>query len=172
MPEVSSERRSFIPLGFEPPATLSSNLVKIAANATLFHFAVLTNFIHNAWMRSVCGRLKSDSAIRPALATTTFPGPTRRPRNSTKPSNPQGKQCLTPARNFPAPRWLLCTTPSPCPQRCARHTKPWIRLLGYGGGKDDASRVSFLFERYQALTSLLPAPNATGRKRPAKMASA
>jgi hypothetical protein len=41
---------------------------------------------------------------------------------------------------------------------------------GYGGGKDDASRVAFLFERYQALTSLLPTPKAT--KRPTKTASA
>jgi hypothetical protein len=51
LPEVSSERRQFIPLGFEQPATLCSNLVKIAPGATLFHFGVLSSTMHNAWVR-------------------------------------------------------------------------------------------------------------------------
>ncbi len=60
LPEVSSERRAFIPFGFEQPATLCSNLVKLAPDATLFHFGILSSTIHNAWVRYTCGRLKSD----------------------------------------------------------------------------------------------------------------
>ena len=49
LPEVSSERRQFIPFGFEQPSTLCSNLVKIAPGATLLHFGILSSTMHNAW---------------------------------------------------------------------------------------------------------------------------
>ena len=59
IPEVSSERRAFIPIGFESPNTLASNLVKIVPDASLFHFGVLSSAMHMAWVRSTCGRLES-----------------------------------------------------------------------------------------------------------------
>lgn len=67
IPEVSSERRKFIPIGFEQPTTFCSNLVRMLPNATLFHFGVLTSTMHNAWVRSVCGRLKSDFRYSAAI---------------------------------------------------------------------------------------------------------
>ena len=60
IPEVSSERRKYVPMGFMSPDILCSNLVKIIPNATLYHFGILTSNVHMAWMRAVCGRLKSD----------------------------------------------------------------------------------------------------------------
>lgn len=60
IPEVSSERRRYIPMGFISPDALCSNLVKLIPNATLYHFGILTSQFHNAWMRTVAGRLKSD----------------------------------------------------------------------------------------------------------------
>ena len=59
IPEVSSERRAFIPIGFMHPDTLCSNLVKIVPNATLYHFGILSSTMHMAWVRAVCGRLES-----------------------------------------------------------------------------------------------------------------
>ncbi|MEZ5435348.1 MAG: type IIL restriction-modification enzyme MmeI [Pseudomonadales bacterium] len=60
VPSVSSERRQFIPVGFMSSDVIASNLCLIIPNASLFHFGVLTSTMHNAWMRTVCGRLKSD----------------------------------------------------------------------------------------------------------------
>lgn len=60
IPEVSSERRRYIPMGFIGPETMCSNLVKLIPNADLYHFGILQSQFHNAWMRTVCGRLKSD----------------------------------------------------------------------------------------------------------------
>ncbi len=51
IPEVSSERRHFIPIGFMQPDTLCSNLVKIIPHARLYHFGILQSTMHNAWMR-------------------------------------------------------------------------------------------------------------------------
>jgi hypothetical protein len=75
IPEVSSERRLFIPVGFMEPETLSSNLVKILPNATLYHFGILSSTIHNAWMRAVCGRLKSDYRYSAGIVYNNFPWP-------------------------------------------------------------------------------------------------
>ena len=60
IPEVSSEKRKYIPIGFMSPDILCSNKLRLMLNATLFHFGVLTSNVHMAWMRVVTGRLKSD----------------------------------------------------------------------------------------------------------------
>jgi hypothetical protein len=73
IPEVSSERRKYIPMGFLSPDILSSNLVKIIPNAEIFHFGVLTSNVHMAWVRAVCGRLKSDYRYSKDIVYNNFP---------------------------------------------------------------------------------------------------
>ncbi len=75
IPEVSSERRPFIPIGYELPTTFASNLVKIVADAKLFHFGILSSTMHNAWMRQVGGRLKSDYRYSKDIVYNNFPWP-------------------------------------------------------------------------------------------------
>ena len=60
VPSVSSERRRYVPMGFLHADTIPTNLVLIIPSATLYHFGVLESNVHMAWMRAVCGRLKSD----------------------------------------------------------------------------------------------------------------
>ena len=73
IPEVSSERRKYIPMGFLTPDILCSNLVKIVPNASLYHFGVLTSNVHMAWVRAVCGRLKSDYRYSKDIVYNNFP---------------------------------------------------------------------------------------------------
>ena len=75
IPEVSSERRPYIPMGFIEPDTLSSNLVKISSEAKLYHFGVLSSAMHMAWVRTVCGRLKSDYRYSIKIVYNNFPWP-------------------------------------------------------------------------------------------------
>jgi hypothetical protein len=75
IPEVSSERRRYVPMGFMNPDVLCSNLVKIIPNATLYHFGVLTSNVHMSWMRAVCGRLKSDYRYSKDVVYNNFPWP-------------------------------------------------------------------------------------------------
>lgn len=75
IPEVSSERRRYVPMGFMTPDILCSNLVKIIPNATLYHFGILTSNVHMAWMRAVCGRLKSDYRYSKDVVYNNFPWP-------------------------------------------------------------------------------------------------
>ena len=60
IPRVSSEKRKYIPIGFVDGEVIANDACQLVPNATLYHFGVLTSNVHNAWMRTVCGRLKSD----------------------------------------------------------------------------------------------------------------
>lgn len=75
IPEVSSERRRYIPIGFLSSDILCSNLVKIVPDATLYHFGILTSNVHMSWMRAVCGRLKSDYRYSKDVVYNNFPWP-------------------------------------------------------------------------------------------------
>lgn len=75
VPSVSSERRRYVPIGFIKADVISSNAVQIIPNATLYHFGVLTSNVHMAWMRVVCGRLKSDYRYSKEQVYNTFPWP-------------------------------------------------------------------------------------------------
>ena len=87
IPKVSSERRRYIPLGFIEPNTLCSDLVFLAANVTLYHFGVLHSQFHNAWVRTVCGRLKSDYRYSGGVVYNNFIWP--------QPSEAQRRQIET-----------------------------------------------------------------------------
>ena len=76
VPEVSSEKRRYVPMGFLTPETLCSNLVKVIPNATIYHFGILTSNIHNAWMRAVCGRLEMRYRYSNTVVYNNFPWPT------------------------------------------------------------------------------------------------
>ena len=75
IPKVSSERRRYIPMGFMTPDTLSSDLVFIVPNATIYQFGVLQSNVHMAWTRVVCGRLKSDYRYSKDIVYNNFPWP-------------------------------------------------------------------------------------------------
>ena len=96
IPEVSSERRKYVPMGFMTPDILCSNLVKIVPNATLYHFGVLTSNVHMAWMRAVCGRLKSDYRYSKDIVYNNFPWPT--PTDEQKVKIEQTAQAILDAR--------------------------------------------------------------------------
>ena len=74
IPEVSSERRKYVPIGFLTPNVIASSKLYVVPDATLWMFGVLTSIVHMAWMRIVCGRLKSDYSYSPAVYNN-FPWP-------------------------------------------------------------------------------------------------
>lgn len=75
VPESSSERRNYIPMGFMSPQVLCSNLVKIIGRGTIFHLGILQSRIHMAWVKIVCGRLKSDFRYSGRIVYNNFPWP-------------------------------------------------------------------------------------------------
>jgi hypothetical protein len=75
IPSVSSERRKYIPIGFMPPNVIASNLCLIIPNSTNYHLGILTSLMHMTWVKSVCGRLKSDFRYSNGIVYNNFPWP-------------------------------------------------------------------------------------------------
>lgn len=75
IPVVSSQRRRYIPMGFMHPGVLCSNQVNMIPNANLYHLGILESNVHMAWVRAVCGRLKSDYRYSKAIVYNNFPWP-------------------------------------------------------------------------------------------------
>lgn len=96
IPRVSSERRRFIPIGFLSPDIFTSDSAHIIPNATLYHFGILTSNVHNAWMRVVCGRLKSDYRYSKDVVYNNFPWPSPTPEQ--KAAIEQSAQAILDAR--------------------------------------------------------------------------
>ncbi len=96
IPEVSSEKRRYIPIGYLDDSKLCSNKLRLVPSATLFIFGVLESNVHMAWMRCVCGRLKSDYDYSIKIVYNNFPWPT--PTEQQKAKIKQTAQAILDAR--------------------------------------------------------------------------
>ena len=75
IPQTSSERRDYVPIGWLEPPEIPSEKLRLLPEATLIHFALLTSAMHMAWMRAVTGRMKSDYMYSVGVVYNTFPMP-------------------------------------------------------------------------------------------------
>ena len=76
IPRHSSENRKYIPIGFVEPDIICGDANLLMPEATLYHFGLLMSNVHNAWMRAVCGRIKSDYRYSVNVVYNNFPWPT------------------------------------------------------------------------------------------------
>ena len=159
VPEVSSQKRKYIPMGFFSPNNFCSNLVKLIPNATLYHFGVLESNIHMAWMRAVCGRLKSDYRYSANIVYNNFPWPDA--TDAQKSKIEQTAQGILDARAlYPDSSLadLYDELTMPPELRKAHQKNDQAVLAAYGIKKGDAAYssesacVAELMRRYQALT--------------------
>ena len=108
IPEVSSEKRRYIPMGYLDDSKLCSNKLRLMPDANLFEFGVLESNVHMAWMRCVCGRLKSDYDYSIKIVYNNFPWPTPPVIYLTK-SSRLHKPFWTHAHFIRIAVWLTCT---------------------------------------------------------------
>jgi len=189
IPEVSSERRTYIPLGYLTPETLASNKLRLLPHATLWQFGVLHSAMHMAWTRSTCGRMKSDFQYSISIVYNNFPWPFNTSGSESNPAPAQvqkaqeaietAAQTVLDARaQFPGSSLADLYDPLTMPPALlkAHHKLDAAVDKAYqlcGGKKSyasDAERVAFLFELYQRYTSLLPAAKPTKAAKPRTVA--
>ena len=160
IPEVSSERRRYVPIGFMDKSIIASNKLLIIADATMYHFGVLTSNVHMAWMRTVCGRLKSDYQYSSANVYNTFPWPT--PTEQQKLKIEQTAQAILDARAlYPNSSLadLYDELTMPPELRKAHQANDRAVMDAYGFVKGSPARtsesacVAELMKMYQTLTS-------------------
>ncbi len=75
IPKVSSEDRRYIPISYVEPGIIINGSALMIPNATLYHFGVLSSNVHNAWMRVIAGRMKSDYQYSAGMVYNNFPWP-------------------------------------------------------------------------------------------------
>lgn len=173
IPEVSSERRPIMPIGYVGPETLCSNKLRLMPDATPFHFGVLTSRMHMAWMRTVCGRMKSDYMYSVKIVYNNFPWPT--PDETKRAAVEKNAQAVLDVRaphlaggSSLADLYDPLTMPADLRKAHDALDRAVDAAYGYKGEPDDASRTAFLFKLYKELTAPL-APDAKPAK--AKRAS-
>ena len=151
VPSTSSERRKYIPIGFMNSSDISSNANLLVPNATLYEFGVLTSQMHMAWMRTVCGRLKSDYRYSAQIVYNNFPWPDV--SEAQKATIMQKAQAVLDARaQFPdsslADLYDPNTMPPVLTKAHAALDSAVDKLYRKTAFPDDSARVAFLFELY------------------------
>lgn len=170
IPEVSSETRTYIPMAFIEPEVLSSNLLKILPDATLYHLGVLTSRMHMAWVRAVCGRLESRFRYSARIVYNNFPWPDVTPVQRSA-IETAAQRVLDARTAHPGATLADLYDPQAMPPDLVSAHAALDRAVdaAYGqrrGFGTEAQRLAFLFARYQALVAPLDAtPNPPGRPR-------
>ncbi|MCM2342101.1 MAG: hypothetical protein NDI87_13180 [Rhodoferax sp.] len=175
VPRHSSERRALIPIGFLSPNVIIGDANLCVPDATLFHFGIMTSGMHMAWVRYVCGRIKSDYRYTNQIVYNNFPWPEL--LKNAEPSSAQtaiesaAQTVLDVRARFqtgeqPATLADLYDPLTMPPELLKAHQrldaavdKAYEASGGKKHYKSDAERVAFLFELYQKYTSLLPTDN-------------
>ena len=156
IPKVSSERRRYIPMGLMTPNILASDLVFIIPDASLYHLGVLTSNVHMAWVRAVCGRLKSDYRYSKDVVYNNFPWPT--PTGEQKARIEQTAQAILDARAlYPdcslADLYDEVTMPPELRKAHQANDKAVMQAYGFWGKLNtETACVAELMKMYQKLT--------------------
>lgn len=157
IPEVSSERRRYIPIGFMDKSIIASNKLLIVPDATLYHFGVLTSNVHMAWTRTVCGRLKSDYQYSGATVYNNFSWPT--PTEAQKARIEQTAQAILAARaKYPdcslAVLYDERTMPAELRTAHQQNDKAVMQAYGFWGKLNTETEcVAELMKMYQTITT-------------------
>ncbi|MDY6380562.1 MAG: DNA methyltransferase [Bacteroidales bacterium] len=155
VPETSSSSRKYVPMGFMSKNVIASNSTLVATDATLCLFGILTSNVHMAWLRAVCGRLKSDYRYSPSVYNN-FPWPEL--DDEQKARIEQTAQAILDARaKYPdcslADLYDDVAMPPELRKAHQDNDRAVMRAYGFTPGQTTESEcVAKLFEMYQTLT--------------------
>ena len=96
IPRHSSQNRKYVPIGFVTPEIICGDANLLLPNATLYHFGIMISNVHNAWIHTVCGRIKSDFRYSVNMVYNNFPWPN--PTDAQKAKIEQTAQAILDAR--------------------------------------------------------------------------
>ena len=157
VPKVSSERRNYIPVGFEDSSTFASDLVFIVPDATLYHLGILESEMHMTWVRAVCGRLKNDYRYSNTIVYNNFPWP-ESPNDAHKKIVEDAAQAVLDARaQFSSATLADLYDPDTMPKALLDAHKVLDRAVyacyDKRVFKSEPERLEFLFEQYKKLVA-------------------
>jgi hypothetical protein len=167
IPKVSSESRRIIPIGFMPASVIASGSALIVPNADHYHFGVLSSAMHNAWLRVVAGRMKSDYQYSSSIVYNNFVWPVAVPARD-RDSVVEAAKSVLAAREQHAGATLAylydpLTMPAELTSAHRRLDAAVDRCYREQAFRTDGERAQFLFEQARSLASTAPPHPRTGR---------
>lgn len=168
LPKVSSENRDYMPIGFYNSETVASGSTLIIPNASIFDFGVLQSAFHMAWLRTVCGRMKSDYQYSASIVYNNFIWPANPSKEAINRVEEHAEKVLAVREKFMdstlADLYNRLSTP---PELLVAHKgldKAVDAAYGYKGQSNDEERAAFLFTLYKSMTTLPTIPAKKKRK--------
>lgn len=155
IPRHSSQKRKYIPMGFVSPDVICGDANLLLPHATLYHFGIMVSNVHNAWVRTVCGRIKSDFRYSVNVVYNNFPWPT--PTDAQKAKIEETAQAILDARAlYPdsslADLYDETTMPPELRKAHQQNDKAVMRAYGFDiKTTTESSCVAELMRRYQGL---------------------
>ena len=169
LPEVSSERREYVPVGWLEPPAIPSNKLRLLPNATLADFALLTSAMHMAWMRAVTGRLESRYMYSVGVVYNTFPLPSGFENADTSALEPLAQAVLDARAAHPDATLAELYDPDLMPPNLRRAHQALDRAVDriYRRKRftSERERVEYLFGLYERMQAPLAAAAAKPRAR-------
>lgn len=169
LPKTSSERRKFVPMGYLEPNNVVNNTSLYVEHADTYHLGILISTMHMAWLRNVGGRLKSDYRYSAGIVYNNFPWPEIGDEKFRTGIESTAQEVLDARARFPDSTLADLYDPLTMPPALVKAHQQldkavdaaYLAAEKAAGRKpprlgSDAERVAFLFQRYQALASLLP----------------
>ncbi len=169
IPEVSSFRRSYIPIGLLSPSVIVSNKIYVVAEPSLHLFGVLSSAMHMAWMRQTAGRLKSDYQYSGSMVYNTFPWPQAVTDKQRAAVETAAQTVLDTRAKYPtstlADLYDPLTMPVPLLKAHQELDRAVDRCYRPEPFTSDRQRVEYLFALYEKLTAPLVAAAKPKRAR-------
>lgn len=157
IPSVSSERRKYIPMGFMPSNIITSNLCLIIPHARLFHFGILTSRMHMSWIKTICGRLKSDFRYSNTIVYNNFPWPENPTEKQKQSIEEKAQKVLDVREQFPDSSLADLYDPLTMPPALVKAHNDLDKAveLAYRSQPftSEANRMEFLFGLYEKYTA-------------------
>jgi hypothetical protein len=167
VPNVSSERRPFLPCDITSYDTVVSNLASVIYDAPLWNLSLIVSRLHLVWIATVCGKLKTDFRYSNTLGWNTFPLPTLTDKNKTDLTGCAEDILLAREHHFPATiADLYDPETMPADLRAAHDRNDEVLERIYIGRrfKNDTERLEKLFELYSKMTALAAPPKGKKQK--------
>lgn len=155
IPEISSERRKYVPIGFTTPDVICSNKLQIIPNATLYDFGILTSIVNMSWIKAICGRLEMRLIYSNSVVYNNFPWCS--PTDSQKSKIEQTAQAILDARAlYPdcslADLYDDITMPVELRKAHEANDKSVMKAYGFSQDMTESQIVAALMQMYKKLT--------------------
>lgn len=155
IPRVSSGKREYIPIGYEDSDVIASDALLVLPNADLFIFGLLNSSVHNSWMRTVCGRLKSDYRYSSSIYSN-LPWPDNITNEQRHKVESTAKEIIDTRKLYPnaslADLYNPLTMPIELRKAHRKNDKVVLKAYGLKPSASEAEIVQHLFKMYEQLT--------------------